>query len=184
VDSAHRGTLVPPLLADENAPGVAPPRDDARVEPPRDANGFLTPEAVRGLFDRAVVHFNARRFFESHEDWETLWNDADGARREWLQGLIQTAAALHHVAHTGSASGFSKLVRSARAKAAGYAGDTEGIDFPAFWAQVEPWVEHGRRVEAGADLRRDVPPWPQIRYRPGVVPAPYPLEPEDAEASS
>ena len=154
------------------------------MEPPRDADGFLTPDAVRGLFDRAVAHFNARRFFESHEDWETLWNDADGARRLWLQGLIQMAAALHHVANTGSASGFCKLVRSAREKAERYAGDTEGMDFPAFWAQVTPWIAHGARVEEGAPLCDRLPPWPTIAYLPGVVPAPYPPEPEDAEAAS
>jgi hypothetical protein len=154
------------------------------MEPPRDANGFLTERAVRGLFDRAVEHFNAGRFFESHEDWETLWNDAEGAHRQWLQGLIQIAAGLHHAAHTGSASGFSKLMRSAREKAEGYGGDTLGIDFAAFWSQVEPWLEHGRRVEGGEALAARRPPWPRIAYVAGVVPAPYPVEPDDAEATS
>src|SRR5262245_38218424 len=154
------------------------------MEAPRDANGFLTESAVRGLFDRAVEHFNAGRYFESHEDWETLWNDADGARREWLQGLIQIAAALHHVANTGSASGFCKLMRSARPKAEGYGGDTSGIDFARFWAQVTPWFEHGRRVEGGAPLAAGTRPWPRIEYAPGVVPEPYPPEPLDAEATS
>lgn len=157
----------------------------AAMEPPRDENGFLTPEAVRGLFDRAVVHFNEGRYFEAHEDWETLWNDADGAHREWLQGLIQVAAGLHHVFHSGSATGFSKLMRTARAKAEGYAGDTDGIDFRAFWAEVLPWFEHGRRVEGGADLRRGAPASPpRIRHLQGVVPAPYPPEPSDEEATA
>ena len=154
------------------------------MEAPRDANGFLTAEAVRGLFDRAVEHFNAGRYFESHEDWETLWNDAEGERREWLQGLIQIAAALHHVANTGSASGFCKLVRSAREKAERYAGDTEGMDFPGFWAQVTPWIEHGRRVEAGAGLYERTPPWPKIAYAPGVEPRPYPPEVVAEEGAS
>ena len=48
------------------------------------------------LFDRAVAHWNAHGFHAAHEDWETLWNDAEGGRRAWLQGLIQYAAALFH----------------------------------------------------------------------------------------
>ena len=103
------------------------------MDPETGADGFLTAEAARGLFDRAVAHWNAGRYFESHEDWETLWHEAEGARRAWLQGLIQFAAAFHHFGR-GGASGFSKLVRSAAERAGGYAGDTAGIDFAALWA--------------------------------------------------
>ena len=41
------------------------------------------------LFDRGVAHFNARRFYEAHEDWEELWHEAEGDEKRWLQGLIQ-----------------------------------------------------------------------------------------------
>ena len=143
-----------------------------------DALGFLTPERVRGLFDRAVAHWNARRFFEAHEDWETIWHEAEGARREWLQGLIQLAAAFHHVSR-GTAPGFVKLVRSGCAKTAGYAGDTHGIDVTDLAGSIAPWRAHAERVATGAPLDAGAPPAPPVlRYRPGVVPAPLPPEPE------
>jgi hypothetical protein len=141
-------------------------------------DGFLTPASVRGLFDRAVACWNAGRFFEAHEDWETLWHEAEGPRRAWLQGLIQFAAAFHHLSR-GGASGFSKLMRSAAERAGGYAGDTCGLDFEALWAALRPWIAHGERVAAGADLRAAAPGTPPaIRYLAGVVPAPFPLEEE------
>ena len=96
----------------------------------RDLQGFLTPERVRGHFDRAVAYWNAGAFFEAHEDWEALWQEAEGGHRTWLQGLIQWAAAFHHV-ERGTSSGFVKLARSAAQKLAGYAGDTHGIDVAA-----------------------------------------------------
>lgn len=130
------------------------------------------PARTQGLFDRAVVYFNAEAFFEAHEDWETLWNEAEGPRREWLQGLIQFAAGFHHAVR-GTASGFAKLMRTAAAKAGPYAGDTQGIDFARLWADLQPWVVHGARVANGHALRTDEPPtFPKITYKPGVVPMP------------
>jgi hypothetical protein len=147
----------------------------------RDERGFLTAERVQGLFDRAVAHWNARRFFEAHEDWETIWHEAEGRRREWIQGLIQLAAAFHHVSR-GTSSGFVKLVRSGSAKAEGYAGETHGLDFLDLWARLSPWRAHAERVAGGAPLDVDAPPdVPTLRYRPGVVPQPLPPEPEDGE---
>jgi hypothetical protein len=139
-------------------------------------DGFLDEATSRGLFDRAVEHWNAGRFFEAHEDWETLWNDAQGRERLWLQGLIQFAAAFVKF-ERGGASGFSRLTEQAAEKARGYVGDPHGIDFAALWRDLEPWVAHGRRVAAGAGLREGSPPsLPRIRHLPGVVPAPLPPE--------
>ena len=148
----------------------------------RDDRGFLTPERVRGLFDRAVLHFNAQRFFEAHEDWETLWQEADGAHRVWLQGLIQAAAGLHHVSW-GTASGFCKLMKASSEKLAGYAGETHGIDFARLFEDLQPWFLLGERVGKGAPMRSpSTPAFPTIRYREGVEPAPLAVEHGEAES--
>jgi predicted metal-dependent hydrolase len=44
-----------------------------------------------------VAHFNALRFWEAHESWETLWLVAESDVEQFLQGLIQLAAAYHHI---------------------------------------------------------------------------------------
>ena len=145
----------------------------------RDERGFLTPQRVRGLFDRAVAHFNAQRFFEAHEDWETLWQEADGAYRVWLQGLIQAAAGLHHVSW-GTPSGFSKLMKASSEKLSGYAGETNGIEFARLFDDLEPWFAFGERVAKGEPMRsKATPAFPAIRYREGVVPTPLPPEPSE-----
>lgn len=48
-------------------------------------------------FSAGVGHFNAREFWEAHESWETLWLVAESDVEQYLQGLIQIAAAYHHV---------------------------------------------------------------------------------------
>ena len=48
-------------------------------------------------FLAGVEHFNAHEFWEAHEAWETLWLAAESDLGQYLQGLIQLAAAYHHV---------------------------------------------------------------------------------------
>jgi hypothetical protein len=129
-----------------------------------------------------AFHWNARRFFESHEDWETIWHECEGPHRLWIQALIQTAAGFHHVDH-GTASGFVKLMRSARAKMAGYAGDRHGLDAARLEADLAPWFAFAERVAAGAPLHGPATPaFPTLVHAPGVVAAPLPFEdpPDDA----
>lgn len=47
-------------------------------------------------FKKACAHFDSAEYFEAHEVWEDLWNEASGAENAFLQGLIQVAVALHH----------------------------------------------------------------------------------------
>ncbi len=64
------------------------------------------------LFETACRHFDHEEYFEAHEVWEEIWNDAYGPRRYFLQGLIQAAVALHH-ARNQNWAGTRKLLASA-----------------------------------------------------------------------
>lgn len=59
-----------------------------------------------------VDHFNSGRFWSAHEAWERLWLVASGPEKEFLRGLIQLAAAYHHV-QRGTFSGAMRLFDSA-----------------------------------------------------------------------
>src|SRR5215831_7551154 len=39
--------------------------------------------------------FRRGEFFEAHEFWEAVWDEADDPERTWIQGLIQVATGLH-----------------------------------------------------------------------------------------
>lgn len=72
----------------------------------------VTTDNDTARFDQACQLFDAREYFEAHEVWEELWNEAQGARHAYLQGLIQVAAALHH-AQNNNVNGCRKLFASA-----------------------------------------------------------------------
>jgi predicted metal-dependent hydrolase len=50
--------------------------------------------AESAAYLQGVELFNRREFWESHEAWEDIWLKCDGIQAEFLQGLIQSAAAL------------------------------------------------------------------------------------------
>jgi uncharacterized protein len=57
---------------------------------------------------RGVAHFNAREFWDAHEAWEEIWLAAESDVEQFLQGLIQVAAAYHHLKR-GTFSGGVRL---------------------------------------------------------------------------
>ena len=74
-----------------------------------------------------VEHFNARRFWEAHEAWETIWLVAESDVEQFLQGLIQIAAAYHHV-QRGTYRGAGRLFEAGLKRLEPYATTFCGID--------------------------------------------------------
>ncbi len=84
-------------------------------------------------FKEGVHLFNERRFFEAHEAWETLWHRmAAGPEREAMQGLIQLAAACHHLVRDNL-----KGARGCLENAHGHLGSSFGKLFGAIERAVE-----------------------------------------------
>ena len=63
--------------------------------------------------EKGVTQFNAHDFWHAHESWEELWLTAEGDRKQFLQGLIQLAAAYHHVKRGTSPRGAVRLFDAA-----------------------------------------------------------------------
>jgi len=78
-------------------------------------------------FIEGVEHFNALRFWDAHESWEELWLVAQSDLEQFLQGLIQLAAAYHHV-RRGTWRGGVRLFESALRRLEAYPVVYCGID--------------------------------------------------------
>lgn len=68
--------------------------------------------------------FNERKFWHAHEAWEAIWLES---KSPFLQGLIQLAAAYHHV-QRGNLRGAERLFDAALAKLREYPQGYFGID--------------------------------------------------------
>ena len=74
-----------------------------------------------------IVLFNSHRFWEALEAWETIWLASSGPHKIFLQGLIQLAAAYHHV-QRGTFRGAIRLFDAAFAKLDPYPLGYAGVD--------------------------------------------------------
>jgi predicted metal-dependent hydrolase len=78
-------------------------------------------------FRAGIDHFNAAEFWDAHESWETIWLEAESDVHVFLQGLIQLAAAYHHVKR-GTYPGGLRLFDAALQKLEGFPKRWCGID--------------------------------------------------------
>ena len=85
------------------------------------------PVEFEPAFLRGVNHFNALEFWESHEAWEELWLVAESDLDQFLQGLIQVAAAYHHLKR-GTFRGGVRLFDAGLARLSKFPAGTCGID--------------------------------------------------------
>jgi len=88
---------------------------------------------------QAIREFNGRAWFECHETVEDLWIGSEGEIRDFYQGIIQVAVALHHW-RNGNFGGAVSLLKGG----AGYLGRT---------AEVCQWVDVAGLI-ADADRMR------------------------------
>ena len=51
-------------------------------------------------------------FYEAHEHWEAVWDEADDPERRWIQGMIQVATGLHKVTRGRSDIGLGLFRRA------------------------------------------------------------------------
>jgi len=104
----------------------------------------------RTHFLQGVAHFNAHEFWEAHESWETIWLAAESDVEQFLQGLIQLAAAYHHVkrgTHRGAVRLFDASLRRLAA-------------FPVRWSGVDRGAaeEAARRHREKVALSSEIVP--------------------------
>jgi len=109
-------------------------------------------------FLRGIERFNNLEFWEAHEEWEEIWLHASSEVHQFLQGLIQIAAAYHHVKR-GTLRGAVRLFDAALARLA---------VFPLYYCGVDrlPLIEIClQHRQAVAEVLQASPPdqtsWPE-----------------------
>ena len=123
----------------------------------RELHPVLTPARRAELVREGTELFHAGRYFEAHEAWEEIWRSTTPEPRELFQGLVQLAAAFHHlnerkrpdVARRVLAKARRRLVGLRRADAdvepagasTASARDPAPLDLPALLVQIERWED-------------------------------------------
>lgn len=92
--------------------------------------------------------FNSHHFWHAHEAWEEHWLQAAGEPKIFLQGLIQLAAAYHHV-QRGTFRGGARLFESSLRRLSGFPEGYAGVDRA---EAVRVAQEHRERIARGEKI--------------------------------
>jgi predicted metal-dependent hydrolase len=106
-------------------------------------------------YQHGIALFNQGEFWHAHEQWEICWLSATEPDRSFLQGLIQTAAALVHW-QRANPRGLERNWYKARPKLVATAPQLHGIDILALIQAMDAFVLSNQRLQSA----------PQLRYTP------------------
>ena len=93
----------------------------------------LSPARRQELVREGVELFRAGKFFEAHEAWEEVWRSTTPEPRDLFQGLVQLAAAFHHLRARQRPDVARRVLAKARRRLAGV------VDAQTLIAQLDEW---------------------------------------------
>ncbi len=108
--------------------------------------------------EEGISLFNEQKFWHAHEAWERIWLTATDPQKRFLQGLIQLAAAYHHV-QRGTYSGGVRLFDAAQEKLLPFPAGYEGVDRE---EAVAAAAVHREKIARGDGI--DTNELPKLRY--------------------
>ena len=100
-------------------------------------------ESPPGQLLQGIREFNSREWFECHETVEDLWIGSEGEVRDFYQGIIQIAVALHHW-RNGNFGGAVSLLKGG----AGYLGH---VAEQCQWVDVAALIADADRMRAALE---------------------------------
>ena len=111
----------------------------------------------RGELAAGLHCYRNREFFEAHEHWEAVWLRSAEPEKTFLQALIQTTAAFHHL-QRGNLIGSASLLRGALRRLEPYPAEFGGVAVESLRQSIRAWLEPLERGGLNPEL-----PVPEIR---------------------
>jgi len=113
-----------------------------------------------GALAEGLRCYRAEESFLAHEHWEAVWLEAKEPEKTFLQALIQTTAAFHHL-RRGNEIGAASLLRAALRRLEPYAVSFGGVMVGALREEICEWLRALEEDEASVQLA-----FPEISLEP------------------
>lgn len=127
----------------------------------RDNSGMTNLDWSGGALAEGLRCYRDEEFFLAHEHWEGVWLEAREPEKTFLQALIQTTAAFHHLKR-GNRRGTASLLRAALRRLAPYESSFGGVMVGPLRVEITGWLQALEADEASPRLA-----FPEIRLENG-----------------
>jgi len=117
--------------------GRAPPRAVRSIDNAEDKAVSL--DWKSGPLAEGLACYRSGQFFLAHEHWESVWLQLQEPEKTFLQALIQTAAAFHHL-QAGNRAGTISLLRRALSRLEPRPTSFGGIAVTPLCTQIHVWL--------------------------------------------
>ena len=135
----------------------------------REAEPAVPAAARAAWFERGLAAYRAGEYFDAHELWEEIWRDeVDEYEKQFLQGLIQVAAAMHKTVEQRKPAPAARLLGRALLRLRRYVPRHGGLDV----ARLVLEAEKAQGVLAGMNEGALME---ELRPRLTTVPHPHPV---------
>lgn len=119
--------------------------------------------AERGeQFQQGVDQFNAGKFFDAHESWETIWLKAPEPDKIFLQGITQVTAAFHHHSQ-GNREGAESLLQKGLQKLEQFPADYRGVRLEKLREELRKWAAALQKVKHRPRMKKPKIGWARKR---------------------
>lgn len=115
-------------------------------------------------FIEGLDAFNRKDFYAAHDAWESLWLERFGEEKNFLQGLILSAVALHHYGR-GNLNGARSRFRLALERFEGYPERFWDVDLKNFLRRMKGLMHRVLHEEKPPPL--DPGKVPRLKLDPG-----------------
>lgn len=105
----------------------------------RELHPVLTPERRRELIQEGIDLFNRGEYFAAHEAWEEIWRSTTPEPKDLFQGLVQLAAAFHHLDERKRPDVARRVLRKARHRLAAVSSTAAVVDLGDLLTAVDAW---------------------------------------------
>jgi predicted metal-dependent hydrolase len=135
----------------------AEPIEPIKTVAPVDSAESTADDLPTAEFLKGIEEFNARQFFECHETLEAVWKVESSPRREFTQGVIQTAVAFYHLERDNQV-GAIKLFHRALPRLRKFGPSCYGVDACALAQAVDDALSLLESYEPDGKQTLPVPP--------------------------
>lgn len=94
---------------------------------------------TQGALAEGLRLYDAGKFFQAHEEWESVWLGAREPEKMFLQGLIQVTAAFHHL-QRNNPLGTARLLQAALGRLERYPAHFGAISVASLCTDIRAWL--------------------------------------------